>query len=114
MRLSITFFASEENNITIDKLKIHGVQLKISEEELSNQTNKLNGNIFVVSGAFTKVTRTELKQLIEQNGGKISSSISKKTNYVVAGDKMGPSKKTKAESLEIPIITEEDFLLMIS
>jgi DNA ligase (NAD+) len=81
---------------------------------LNYQTDKLEGSIYVVSGVFHKVSRNELKQLIEQNGGKVSSSISKKTSYVVAGDKMGPSKRTKAEGLSVPIITEDDFLLMIS
>ena len=84
-----------------------------SAEKLANQTNKLEGNIFVVSGVFYQVSRTELKKLIEDNGGKVSSSISSKTNYVVAGDKMGPSKKEKAEKLNVSIISEEDFLQMI-
>ena len=110
----VDFFTSFENNDIINRLKSYGVQLKISNDELSNQTNKLNGNTFVVSGVFTKVSRNELKKLIEQNGGKVSSSISKKTNFVVAGDKMGPSKRTKAEELGIAIISEDDFLLMIS
>ena len=110
----IDFFSSEENRATIERLKSYGIQLEISKEKLANQTNKLEANTFVVSGVFIKVSRNELKQLIEDNGGKVSSSISKKTSYVVAGDKMGPSKKAKAESLGIPIITEDDFLLMIS
>ena len=63
---------------------------------------------------FESLSRDELKKLIEDNGGKVSSSISSKTNYVVAGDNMGPSKKAKAESLNIPIISESDFLQMIS
>jgi DNA ligase (NAD+) len=110
----VDFFSLFENNDIINRLKSYGVQLEISEEELSNQTNKLEGNTFVVSGVFTKVSRNELKQLIEKNGGKVSSSISKKTNFVVAGDKMGPSKRTKAEDLGVAIITEDEFLLMIS
>jgi DNA ligase (NAD+) len=110
----IEFFASEENVANINRLKDSGVQLEISSEVLENQTNKLEGKTFVVSGVFAKVSRNELKKLIEDNGGKVSSSISKKTGYVVAGENMGPSKRTKAESLEIPIITEDDFLLMIS
>ena len=83
-------------------------------ELLNYQTDKLERSIYVVSGVFHKVSRNELKQLIEQNGGKVSSSISKKTSYVVAGDKMGPSKRTKAEGLGVPIISEDDFLGMIS
>ena len=109
----IDFFSLFENNDIINRLKSYGIQLEVSEEELSNQTNKLGGNTFVVSGLFTKVSRNELKQLIEQNGGKLSSSISKKTNFVIAGDKMGPSKRIKAEDLGVAIITEDDFLLMI-
>ena len=109
----VNFFSLFENNDIINRLKSYGVQLEVSEEELSNQTNKLDGNTFVVSGVFTKVSRNELKQLIEQNGGKLSSSISKKTNFVVAGDKMGPSKRIKAEDLGVAIMTEDDFLLMI-
>ncbi len=110
----VSFFASEENNTTIERLKSYGVQLEISAEKLAHQTNTLSGNTFVVSGVFTKVSRYELKKLIEDNGGKVSSSISAKTNYVVAGDNMGPSKKTKAESLGVAIISEDDFLQMIS
>lgn len=110
----ISFFASEENIAIIERLKSYGVQLEISAENLANQTNTLNGNTFVVSGVFTKVSRDELKKLIEDNGGKVASSISSKTNYVVAGDNMGPSKKIKAESLGVAIISEDDFLQMIS
>ena len=110
----VSFFASEENINTVEKLKRYGVQLEISAEKLANQTNTLSGNTFVVSGVFTKVSRDELKKLIEDNGGKVSSSISSKTSYVVAGDNMGPSKKTKAEDLGVAIISEDDFLKMIS
>ena len=73
----------------------------------------LNGNTFVVSGVFTKLSRTELKKSIEDNGGKVSSSISSKTTYVVAGDNMGPSKQAKAEALGVTIISEDQFLEMI-
>lgn len=110
----VSFFASEENIAIIERLKSYGVQLEISAEKLANQTDTLKGQTFVVSGVFTKVSRDELKKLIEDNGGKASSSISSKTNYVVAGDNMGPSKKTKAESLGVAIISEDDFLQMIS
>ncbi|MBQ0767795.1 MAG: NAD-dependent DNA ligase LigA, partial [Bizionia sp.] len=109
----VAFFASEENNITIEKLRSHGIQLEISAEKLANQTNKLDGKAFVVSGVFVEVSRTELKKLIEDNGGKNVSSISSKTDFVVAGDKMGPSKKDKADKLGVPIISELEFLGMI-
>ena len=109
----VSFFASEENILMVERLKLYGVQLEISAEKLANQTDVLKENTFVVSGVFTKVTREELKKLIEDNGGKVSGSISSKTNYVVAGENMGPSKKTKAQSLGVAIITEDEFLQMI-
>ncbi|SDS54341.1 DNA ligase (NAD+) [Formosa sp. Hel1_31_208] len=106
----VEFFASEENRIIIHKLKDFGVQLELSADLLANQTDKLKGLSIVVSGVFETVSRTELKKLIEDNGGKVSSSISSKTSYVVAGANMGPSKRIKAESLNIPILTEIAFL----
>ncbi|MEO8933020.1 MAG: NAD-dependent DNA ligase LigA [Xanthomarina sp.] len=109
----IAFFSSQTNREIINRLKSFGVKLELSAEKLASQTNKLEGNIFVVSGVFYTVSRDALKKLIEDNGGKVSSSISGKTNYIVAGDNMGPSKRTKAEKLEIPIITEKDFLEMV-
>ena len=107
------FFNSEENIIMINRLKDLGVQLEISADKLANQTEKLKSLIFVVSGVFESVSRNELKKLIEDNGGKVSSSISAKTKYIVAGDKMGPSKRTKAELLNIPIISEQEFFNLI-
>lgn len=98
----------------INRLKSYGVQLEVSAESLENQTNKLAGKVFVVSGVFYQISRNELKKTIEDNGGKVSSSISKKTDFVVAGDNMGPSKKTKAESLSIAIISEEEFLNLLT
>jgi len=109
----VEFFASEKNKLIIERLKTYGVQLEISADQLVNQTEKLRGHIFVVSGVFESLSRDELKKLIEDNGGKVSSSISSKTNYVVAGDNMGPSKREKATSLGIPIISEQDFLNLI-
>jgi len=107
----VAFFSSEENIQIIDKLKEHGVQLEISAEKLANQTDKLKGQTIVVSGVFETISRTALKKLIEDNGGKVSSSISSKTSVLVAGDKMGPSKRAKAEALNVPIIDERQFLL---
>ena len=80
---------------------------------LENQTNKLEGKIFVVSGVFYQLSRSELKKAIEDNGGKVSSSISKKTTFIVAGDNMGPSKLAKAQDLGVAIISEQDFMDMI-
>ena len=77
---------------------------------MENQTELLKGQTFVVSGVFETISRNDLKKLIEDNGGKVASSISSKTTFLVAGDNMGPSKKTKAESLGVPIISEQEFL----
>ena len=109
----IDFFANEKNLDAIERLRSHGVQMELSQEKLQNQTDTLAGNTFVVSGVFELMSRDELKKKIEDNGGKVGSSISSKTNYLIAGDKMGPSKRSKAESLGVPIITEQDFLNMI-
>lgn len=106
----IEFFASEENKETIRRLKSYGVQLEISAEKLKNQSDKFKGITFVVSGVFEKISRNDLKKMIEDNGGKVGSSISSKTNFVVAGDKMGPSKREKAEKLNVAIISEDKFL----
>ncbi len=112
---SIIEFSNDLMNIQlIDRLKSYGVQLEVSAEILENQTDTLQGKVFVVSGIFHQMTRNELKKAIEDNGGKVSSSISKKTTYIVAGDNMGPSKLAKAESLEIPIVSEQDFIDMVN
>ncbi|MEO9660934.1 MAG: helix-hairpin-helix domain-containing protein, partial [Maribacter dokdonensis] len=110
----IDFFANEKNIDAIERLRSFGVQLSISEEKLQNQTDTLAGNTFVVSGVFEILSRDELKKKIEDNGGKVGSTISSKTSYLVAGDKMGPSKLAKAEKLGIPIISEQDFINMLA
>ena len=109
----VDFFANEKNRNAIARLRAHGIQLALSADNLENQTDTLAGNTFVVSGVFEIMSRDELKKRIEDNGGKVGSSISSKTSYLIAGDKMGPSKRTKAENLGIPIISEQDFLNMI-
>lgn len=106
----VDFFQNEKNLEIIARLRGYGLQFEISAEKLQNQTDKLKGSTFVVSGVFQKLSRDELKKLIEDNGGKVASSISAKTSYLVAGDNMGPSKKIKAENLGVPIISEDDFL----
>jgi len=112
---SILEFSSNQENIQlINRLRASGVQLEVSAESLENQTDLLKGQIFVVSGVFHQLSRTELKKAIEDNGGKVSSSISKKTNFIVAGDNMGPSKLTKAQDLGLEIISEQDFIDKIS
>ncbi|PCI97113.1 MAG: DNA ligase (NAD(+)) LigA [Flavobacteriales bacterium] len=109
----IHFFSIESNVELINRLRNHGLQFELSEDQLANATTKLEGLIFVVSGVFSKFSRDELKNSIEQNGGKVSSSISKKTSYIVAGENMGPSKLAKAEKLEVEIINEDRFLELI-
>ena len=110
----IDFFANEKNIDAIERLRSYGVQLELSADKLENLTDTLAGKTFVVSGVFEILSRDELKKKIEDNGGKVGSSISSKTSYLVAGDKMGPSKRTKAENLGIPIISEHDFINMIA
>lgn len=110
----IDFFDNQENQIIIERLKNYGIQFEIVEKINPNATDKLQGKIFVVSGVFSLYSRDELKQAIEDNGGKVGSSISAKTDYVVAGDNMGPAKLDKANKLNIPIISEEDFKVMIA
>jgi len=107
------FFKSEANIKIIDRLKQFGLQLEISAEQLEGQSDKLKGEIIVISGVFETLSRDELKKLIEDNGGKVSSSISSKTSFIVAGDNMGPSKKLKAEQLNISLINEHEFLQKI-
>lgn len=108
---SVSAFFKDEKNISIlNKLKQYGVQLEMSEEQLKGQTNLLEGQAIVVTGVFETISRTDLKKLIEDNGGKVSSSISSKTSYIVAGSNMGPSKKQKADKLNIEIVDELTFL----
>ncbi len=109
----VEFFQNERNLENVARLKGYGLQFELSTDKLLNQTELLKGKTFVVSGVFETVSRNELKKMIEDNGGRVGSSISSKTSFLVAGDKMGPSKRTKAEKLEVPIISEQDFLGML-
>jgi len=109
----VEFFENQENQIIINRLKQYGIQFEVIEKINPNATTKLLGKTFVVSGVFKEYSRDELKQSIEDNGGKVGSSISTKTNYVLAGENMGPAKLEKANQLNIPIISETDFLNLI-
>jgi len=109
----IEFFENENNQIIIERLKRFGVQFEIVEKFNPNATTKLEGKTFVVSGVFSTFSRDELKKAIEDNGGKVGSSISAKTDYVVAGENMGPAKLEKAIQLKIAIISENEFIAMI-
>lgn len=111
---SVAAYLSEQKNLdVIQRLREYGLQFKLSEEAISQRTDKLKGLTIVISGTFGKHSRDEYKTLIEQNGGKNSGSISSKTNYLLAGENMGPAKLEKAEKLNVPIIGEEDFLKII-
>ncbi len=109
----LSFFKEEKNILILDRLKQFGVQLEMSADQLIGQTNILQGQSIVVTGVFESISRNDLKKLIEDNGGKVSSSISSKTSFIVAGTNMGPSKKQKAEKLDIVIINEYKFLQKI-
>ncbi|MBW6534892.1 MAG: NAD-dependent DNA ligase LigA [Mariniphaga sp.] len=109
----LDFFSKPEHIEMIEFLKKQGLRFQVSEELLSDRTEKLKGLSIVISGTFEQHSRDELKGLIEQNGGKNAGSISKKTSYVLAGENMGPSKLEKADKLGIPIISEEEFLKML-
>lgn len=108
----VDYFQVEQNRINIEKFKAIGLQFQIQEKEGSS--DKFAGKAFVVSGVFSAFSRDELKELIESNGGKNVSSISKKTDYVVAGENMGPSKLQKATELGVAIISENEFIQLIS
>jgi len=109
----IAFFKDAQNIEIINKLKNKGLQFELVEDLSKNISNKLEGKSFVVSGVFENFSRDQLKTIIEQHGGKNLGSVSAKTSYVLAGDKMGPEKRKKAEALGIPVITEADFAEMI-
>lgn len=109
----ILFFENNANIEIIDRLKRYGVQFEINEKNSTVISNKLDGKIFVVSGVFETYSRDDLKKAIEDNGGKVGSSISSKTNYVIAGANMGPAKLDKANQLKIPILDEYEFNKMI-
>lgn len=109
----VRFFQEEKNQETISRLREYGLQLSLTEEQLENSSDKLQGLSFVISGVFEKVSRDQLKELIEQHGGKNVGSISSKTSYLVRGENMGPSKLAKAEKLGVSMISEEEFLKMI-
>ncbi len=109
----VEYMSGEVHRQELEKLKQQGLQFTLEEAEVVLQSDKLAGKTFIISGVFEKYSRDELKEMIEQNGGKIVSSISAKLNYLVAGDNMGPSKLEKANKLNIPIISDEDLLKMI-
>lgn len=109
----ISFFQDPENIEEVARLKAAGVRMELEEIDNTPISNVLDGKTFVISGVFEKYSRDELKQAIQENGGKVISAISGKLDYLLAGDKMGPAKKEKAEKLGVNIISEPDFEAMI-
>ena len=109
----ISYFAEPRNQEFIERLRRHGLQMSLSEEQLSAQSDRLAGQAIVISGVFHHHSRDEYKTLIEQHGGRNVGSISQKTSFVLAGDNMGPAKLEKAGKLGVRIVTEEEFLAMI-
>jgi DNA ligase (NAD+) len=108
------YFSNPENVALVERLKTIGLQMKLDESTLANRSEKLKGLQIIISGTFEKNSRDDLKKMIEQNGGKNVSSISKNTSYLLAGANIGPSKLEKAQKLNIPIISEDEFLSMIN
>lgn len=109
----VHFFSQEPQKQLVQRLNEAGLQMKMDESLISKGTNKLEGKSIVISGSFAKHSRDELKSLIEFHGGKNITSISKKTSFLLAGEKIGPSKLAKVEKMEIPLISEDEFLEMI-
>jgi DNA ligase (NAD+) len=109
----IEYFAAPSNREIIERLRQAGVQMEMPEESTEGRSDTLSGKSFVISGVFSRHSRDEYKALIDKNGGKNVGSISKKTDYVLAGENMGPAKLEKAQKLGIPIIDENEFLAMI-
>jgi DNA ligase (NAD+) len=109
----LEYFNDPKNREQLNILKNAGLQFELSEEQLSNRSEKLKDLTFVVSGVFNR-SRDEMKNLIEQNGGKNTGSVSAKTSYLVAGDNMGPEKLKKAEKLGVKIISEDELLQLIN
>lgn len=110
----VEYFANESNRDIIARLRQAGVQFELPEEEESEKSDRLAGKTVVISGVFALHSRDQYKEMIERNGGKNSGSISKKTDFVLAGENMGPAKLEKARSLNIPVINEQEFLDMLS
>ena len=109
----VAYFADERNRELVERLKNCGLQMEVPQEALANRSDRLKGLTIVISGTFSQHSREEYKALIEKHGGKNSGSVSGKTDYILAGENMGPAKLEKAAKLGVKIIHEEDFLKLI-
>lgn len=110
----LAYFSNPLNKELIERLKASGLQFNRKEEDLSGYTDKLAGQSIVISGVFAHHSRDEYKDLIEKNGGKNVGSISAKTSFILAGENMGPAKLEKAQKLGVRIMSEDEFLALIS
>lgn len=110
----LAWFADPKNIEIVERLRVTGIQFKMDESLVTRLSDKLSGLTFVVSGVFENFSRDDLKKTIELHGGKNIGSISSKTSYLLAGENMGPEKRKKAEKLLVPIISENDFRILIS
>ncbi len=113
-RSIVAYFSSPSNRELVEHLRESGLQFCRKEEDMSEHTDKLSGQSIVISGVFTHHSRDEYKELIEKNGGKNVGSISSKTSFILAGDNMGPAKLEKAQKLGVRIVSEDEFLTLIS
>jgi len=109
----IDFFAEPVNLKLVERLREYGLQFELDETALANRSNTLEAKTFVISGTFARPSRDEYKAMIERNGGKNTGSVSAKTDFIIAGENMGPAKLEKATKLGIKIISEDEFLAMI-
>lgn len=110
----VSYFSNPSNRELVEQLKSSGLQFCRKEEDMDGYTDKLSGKSIVISGVFTHHSRDEYKDLIEKNGGKNAGSISSKTSFVLAGENMGPAKMEKAQKLGVKIMSEDEFLTLIS
>src|SRR3546814_21160 len=110
----LDFFRDPGHLSLLDRLRVHGLQFKAEKKEIQLESTRLEGKTFLLSGVFEEFSREELKDMIERHGGKNLSGVSAKLDYLVAGDNMGPSKREKAEKLNVPIISEKNLLSMLS
>ena len=108
------FFAKEENLLLVEKLREAGLKFMVEEESGVEKSDILKGQSIVISGVFTHHSRDEYKEMIERNGGKNVGSVSKSTSFILMGENMGPAKLEKAQKMGVRLVTEDEFLQMLS
>jgi DNA ligase (NAD+) len=110
----VNYFMDDDKKILLSRLIDKGLNFSMGNDEIPAKNNTLKGKSFVVSGVFSQYSRNGIKAAIEENGGRNTSSLSSKTDFLLAGENMGPKKREQASKIGIPIISEEDFIKMIS